>query len=122
MDAVHLARALTGRDLIIKVEGCYHGHHDSVQVSVLPEADEVGPRESSDAGAGQLRHPRRDPGSGHRGAVQRRGRGGRVPWPSTAGRVAAMILEPVMMNAGIIRPRTDTSRSSATSCTAKARS
>src|SRR5215510_13946831 len=43
MDAVHLARALTGRDLIIKVEGCYHGHHDSVQVSVLPEADEVGP-------------------------------------------------------------------------------
>ena len=45
MDAVHLARALTGRDLIIKVEGCYHGHHDSVQVSVLPEAEEVGPRD-----------------------------------------------------------------------------
>ncbi len=43
MDAIHLMRALTGRDLIIKVEGCYHGHHDSVQVSVLPEADEVGP-------------------------------------------------------------------------------
>ena len=43
MDAVHLMRALTGRDLIIKVEGCYHGHHDSVQVSVMPEPDEVGP-------------------------------------------------------------------------------
>ena len=43
MDAVHLARSFTGRDLIIKVEGCYHGHHDSVEVSVLPEADEVGP-------------------------------------------------------------------------------
>src|SRR5580658_5682978 len=42
MDAVHLMRAITGRDLIIKVEGCYHGHHDSVQVSVAPEADEVG--------------------------------------------------------------------------------
>jgi glutamate-1-semialdehyde 2,1-aminomutase len=41
MDAVHLMRAFTGRDLIIKVEGCYHGHHDSVQVSVLPGADEV---------------------------------------------------------------------------------
>ena len=38
MDAVHLMRAITGRDLIIKVEGCYHGHHDSVQVSVCPEA------------------------------------------------------------------------------------
>src|SRR6478736_6518237 len=30
MDAVHLMRAITGRDLIIKIEGCYHGHHDSV--------------------------------------------------------------------------------------------
>ena len=43
MDAVHLMRAITGRDLIIKVEGCYHGHHDSVQVSVTPEADVIGP-------------------------------------------------------------------------------
>jgi glutamate-1-semialdehyde aminotransferase len=43
MDAVHLMRAITGRDLIIKVEGCYHGHHDSVQVSVCPEPEEVGP-------------------------------------------------------------------------------
>ena len=45
MDAVHLMRAATGRDLVIKVEGCYHGHHDSVEVSVLPEADEAGPPE-----------------------------------------------------------------------------
>ena len=29
MDAVHLMRAATGRDLIVKVEGSYHGHHDS---------------------------------------------------------------------------------------------
>ena len=36
MDAVHLMRSITGRDLIIKIEGCYHGHHDSVQVSVAP--------------------------------------------------------------------------------------
>ena len=43
MDAVHLMRAVTGQDLIIKVEGCYHGHHDSVQVSVTPEPEEVGP-------------------------------------------------------------------------------
>src|ERR1700683_3730092 len=27
MDAVHLMRAITHRDLIIKVAGCYHGHH-----------------------------------------------------------------------------------------------
>ena len=44
MDAVHLMRAATGRDRILKVEGGYHGHHDSVLVSVLPEVgDEIGP-------------------------------------------------------------------------------
>src|SRR5258708_30866880 len=42
MEAVHLMRAITGRDVIINVEGCYHGHHDSVQVSVYPDPDEMG--------------------------------------------------------------------------------
>src|SRR3970282_967990 len=37
MDAVHLMRAITGRDLIIKFEGAYHGHHDSVMVWVWNE-------------------------------------------------------------------------------------
>jgi glutamate-1-semialdehyde 2,1-aminomutase len=103
MDAVHLARALTGRDLIIKVEGCYHGHHDSVQVSVLPEADEVGPRD----------HPIGVPGnSGIPAAI--RDLVIVVPFNDTSavaralaehrGQIAAMILEPVMMNAGIISP------------------
>ncbi len=103
MDAVHLARALTGRDLIIKVEGCYHGHHDSVQVSVLPEADEIGPRD----------HPTGVPGnSGIPAAI--RDLVVVVPFNDAAavaralaehrGQVAAMILEPVMMNAGIIPP------------------
>ena len=46
MDAVHLIRAATGRDRILKVEGAYHGHHDSVEVSVLPEPDDdIGPAE-----------------------------------------------------------------------------
>jgi glutamate-1-semialdehyde 2,1-aminomutase len=39
MDAVHLMRAITGRDLIIKFEGAYHGHHDSVMVSVWNEEE-----------------------------------------------------------------------------------
>ncbi len=46
MDAVHLMRSYTGRDLIIKVEGGYHGHHDSVQVSVMPDEAEAGPKSS----------------------------------------------------------------------------
>lgn len=103
MDAVHLVRAATGRDLIIKVEGCYHGHHDSVQVSVLPEADEVGPRE----------HPTGVPGnSGIPAAI--RDKVVVVPFndPEAVARalaehpdqIAGMIVEPVMMNAGIIPP------------------
>lgn len=42
MDAIHLMRAITGRDLIIKFEGAYHGHHDTVMVSVWNE-DDLGP-------------------------------------------------------------------------------
>ncbi len=104
MDAVHLARSVTGRDLIIKVEGCYHGHHDSVQVSVLPEADEIGPREHPTGVAGNSGIP-----TAIRDLVVV------VPFNDTEavaralaehqGQVAAMILEPVMMNAGIIPPR-----------------
>lgn len=103
MDAIHLMRALTERDLIIKVEGCYHGHHDSVQVSVLPEADEVGPAD----------RPNRVPGNtgipqaiqdlvvvvpfNDLDAVQR-------ALDEHPGQIAGMILEPIMMNAGIIPP------------------
>ncbi len=33
MHAVRLARGYTGRDLIVKMEGCYHGAHDALLVS-----------------------------------------------------------------------------------------
>jgi glutamate-1-semialdehyde 2,1-aminomutase len=104
MDAVHLMRAITGRDLIIKVEGCYHGHHDSVQVSVTPEPDEVGP-------AGK---PAQTPAStGIPDAIIRLtlvagfndldGVGRLLD--EHPGAVAGMIIEPIMMNAGIIHPQ-----------------
>src|SRR5690554_6767272 len=32
MSAIRLARAYTGRDKIIKFEGCYHGHSDSLLI------------------------------------------------------------------------------------------
>ena len=106
MDAVHLMRAATGRDRILKVEGCYHGHHDSVMVSVLPEADDdIGPDDAPDRHPGQHRDPGRDHRPDHDRAVQRprRGRGARsTRYP---GEIAGMILEPIMMNAGIIHPR-----------------
>jgi glutamate-1-semialdehyde 2,1-aminomutase len=103
MDAVHLMRAATGRDRIIKVEGCYHGHHDSVQVSVLPEADEAGPADAPHGVAGNSGIPQaiRDlvtvVSFNDLDMVERALR-------DHAGEVAGMIVEPIMMNAGIIHP------------------
>jgi glutamate-1-semialdehyde 2,1-aminomutase len=43
MDAIRVARGLTGRRRIVKVEGGYHGHHDAVLVSTKPSRDDAGP-------------------------------------------------------------------------------
>jgi glutamate-1-semialdehyde 2,1-aminomutase len=45
LEAVRLMRAVTGRDLILKIEGSYHGHHDSLMFSVIPDPSKIGPRE-----------------------------------------------------------------------------
>src|SRR5437763_1440320 len=103
MDAIHLMRSFTGRDLIIKVEGCYHGHHDSVQVAVAPELEDAGPPGK----------PAQAPAStGIPGALIRLTLVASFnDLDSVArlldehpGEVAGMIIEPVMMNAGIIHP------------------
>jgi glutamate-1-semialdehyde 2,1-aminomutase len=43
MDAIRIARALTGRETIIKIFGSYHGHHDYVMVSIGTPYDDIGP-------------------------------------------------------------------------------
>ena len=43
LDAVRIMRATTGRDLIVKIEGTYHGHHDALMVSGVPVARGRGP-------------------------------------------------------------------------------
>jgi glutamate-1-semialdehyde 2,1-aminomutase len=103
MDAVHLMRAITGRQLIIKVEGTYHGHHDSLQVSVYQEPPEIGPADhpnSAPASAGiptaitelTLIVPFND-----LDALRR-------TFEEHPDEIAGMICEPIMMNAGIIPP------------------
>jgi glutamate-1-semialdehyde 2,1-aminomutase len=103
MDAVHLMRAISGRDLIVKVEGCYHGHHDSVMVSVSNGKDEIGSAErpySAPSGTGIPRAitdltlivPYNDLDVLERLFEEHRGQ------------IAGMILEPIMMNAGVIPP------------------
>jgi glutamate-1-semialdehyde 2,1-aminomutase len=42
MDAIRIARALTGREPILKIFGSYHGHHDAVMVSIGVEYDQIG--------------------------------------------------------------------------------
>jgi glutamate-1-semialdehyde 2,1-aminomutase len=102
MDAVHLARAITGRDLIVKIEGSYHGHHDLLNVSLWRDIDSLGPVDD----------PVRVAGPGIPQVVADLVR--IVPFNDLAAaervfadegdRIAGMILEPMMMNAGIIPP------------------
>src|SRR5947208_14678097 len=42
--AVRLARAVTGRRRILKFEGCYHGSHDALMVSIKPKKEVSGDR------------------------------------------------------------------------------
>jgi glutamate-1-semialdehyde 2,1-aminomutase len=105
MDAVHLMRAATGRDRIIKVEGCYHGHHDSVQVSVAPTLeDAIGPADAPTGVPSSTGIPRAltdlvsvvpfNDVEAVEGVLS-----------AHPGEVAGMVLEPIMMNAGIIYPQ-----------------
>jgi glutamate-1-semialdehyde 2,1-aminomutase len=96
-------RAITGRDLIIKVEGCYHGHHDSVQVSVTPEADDIGPADRPVGAPASTGIPEailsltKIASFNSVDSVRRL-------LEENPGQVAGMIIEPIMMNAGIILP------------------
>ena len=103
MDAVHLARGVTGRDIILKIEGSYHGHHDAVMVSVYPPLEALGDRDD----------PRSVPyGEGYPKALTELTRA--VPFNDAdalakvleklEGQVAGMIMEPAMMNINVIPP------------------
>jgi len=103
MDAVHLMRAITGRDMIVKTEGAYHGHHDSVQVSVAPEADEIGPAlrpvgvPASTGVPEAILSLTKIASFNSLESVHRL-------LEENPGQIAGMIVEPIMMNAGIIMP------------------
>jgi glutamate-1-semialdehyde 2,1-aminomutase len=103
MDAIRIARAATGRDDIVKIEGSYHGHHDTVMFSVVPNSDALGGRDqpattpmSKGIPADMARHthvaPFNDAGALARLLDQK------------GSEVACLILEPVMMNIGVVLP------------------
>src|SRR6266536_354246 len=103
MDAVRLARAATRRDKIIKIEGSYHGHHESVMVSVKPDPGSVGPLERPSSVPYGLGAPRAVTDLtlivpfNDADALAR-------TLAAHPGQVAGLIMEPIMMNVGIIPP------------------
>jgi glutamate-1-semialdehyde 2,1-aminomutase len=103
MDAIRVARAATGRDVVCKIEGSYHGHHDAVMFSVIPNADVMGGRE----------RPAKAPVS--RGLVKDAHRYIEVVpfndadhlerlFQERGQEIACIIMEPAMMNIGIVVP------------------
>ncbi|HXG71663.1 MAG TPA: glutamate-1-semialdehyde 2,1-aminomutase [Gemmatimonadaceae bacterium] len=96
MSAVRLARAFTGRDAILKFEGCYHGHADSFLVRAGSGVATLGLPDSPGVPAALAALTLTTPFNDLDGAesVMR----------ANEGSVAAIIVEPVVGNAGFIPP------------------
>ena len=97
MSALRLARGITGRDKIVKFEGCYHGHGDSLLVKAgsglvslgIPECPGI----VSSLAEKTLNLSYNDV-EGVRDLFQREGKD-----------IAALIVEPIAGNMGVIPPR-----------------
>ena len=107
MDAIRIARGLTGRETIVKIFGSYHGHHDGVMVSIGVPYEDIGDREnlaSLPYGAGipaavaalTIPVPFNDAGAMER-RIERLDSEGRLP--------ACVIMEAAMMNLGVVLPQ-----------------
>src|SRR5688572_28542787 len=103
LDAVRIMRATTGRDLIVKIEGTYHGHHDALMVSVFPAESDAGPRDRPNSvpqARGMI------PGTTESvvcvpfNDLQL----AREVFAEHEGEIAGMIVEPVMTNCGVVLP------------------
>src|SRR5205809_2303257 len=96
MAAVRLARAATGRELILKFEGCYHGHADGFLVRAGSGVATLGLPDSPGVPAGiaglTMTAPFNDAP-----AVE-------AVFRSHGDRIAAVIVEPFVGNAGFIPP------------------
>ena len=96
MSAVRLARGFTGRDKIIKFEGCYHGHADTFLISAGSGLATFGQTSS----AGVTKHIIEDTLVATYNDIE----SVRRTLEAHRGKVAAIILEPIMGNMGLIPP------------------
>jgi glutamate-1-semialdehyde 2,1-aminomutase len=110
MSAIRVARAATKRDKIIKFEGCYHGHADPFLVQAGSGALTLGvptsPGVTAAAAADTLVASYNDLGSVHR------------VFDANRDRVAALIVEPIAGNMGVVPPADGFLRALREVCTA----
>src|SRR6266851_21057 len=96
MTALRLARAVTGRQIIIKFDGCYHGHSDSLLVRAGSGAMTLGIPDSSGVPEA-LAALTRVAGYNDLEAVERY-------FEAEPSNIAAIIVEPVAANMGVVKP------------------
>lgn len=96
MSAIRLARGYTGRDKILKFEGCYHGHADSLLVKAGSGMATVGVPTSPGVPADFAKHTLTS-AYNDLAAVQ-------AVVAANRGEVACIILEPIAGNMGCIPP------------------
>lgn len=96
MSAIRVARGFTGRDKMIKFEGCYHGHGDSFLISAGSGAITLGVPDSPGVTKGTANDTLTAPFNNLE-AVQ-------TLVDANKGQVAAIILEPVAGNMGLVPP------------------
>ena len=104
MDAIRVARAKTGRDCVVKIEGSYHGHHDQVMFSVVPNSDMMGGRDQP-ATAPMSRGIPKDVAKRTFVVPFNDAAAFEALLEQRADEIACIILEPVMMNIGIVEPQ-----------------
>ncbi len=103
LECVRVMRAYTGRDILLKIEGSYHGHHDAVMVSVAPPGDKIGDYDDPVSVPQTLGLPAdyvaltKVVPFNDLDALER-------TLERYKGQVAGMIVEPCMMNAGFVLP------------------
>jgi glutamate-1-semialdehyde 2,1-aminomutase len=97
MSAIRLARGFTKRDKIIKFDGCYHGHADSLLVKAGSGALTFGHPDSAGVPASFTQHTIVVPFN-DADAVK-------AAFAANSGQIAGIILEPVPGNAGLYLPK-----------------
>jgi len=97
MSAIRLARGFTGRDKIIKFDGCYHGHVDSLLVKAGSGALTFGNPDSAGVPAAFTQHTIVLPFNDMEAV--------RAAFAANRAQIAGIILEPVPGNAGLYLPK-----------------